>query len=714
MASLSLKHIFKIYPGGVRAVSDFNLDIDDKEFIVFVGPSGCGKSTTLRMIAGLEDISAGELYIDDRLVNDVEPKDRDIAMVFQNYALYPHMTVYENMAFGLRLRHMPPDQIDARVQEAASILGIQQLLSRRPKALSGGQRQRVALGRAIVREPKVFLLDEPLSNLDAKLRVQMRTEITKIHHRLSTTFIYVTHDQTEAMTMGTRIVVMKDGIVQQVDTPTCLYDNPANLFVACFLGSPQMNIFRSKLFEKDGKLYATVGDANTIRIPASKARRIIDDKYIGKEVLMGIRPEDIRYEQALVETNPESVIEATVDVIENLGNETILYLNLPGKEDYTVSRVNARYKFAQGENIKLYFAADHVHFFDADTELTIMGVPKHNVLPAELRAENDQLVVRFGNTAFTLSENELARLKDLSLINEKVELGLSPFEFKQESTEEGDVEIHGTIAFTDDYPRYKAVYLEVEGKKNYMIVARPLDEPLTGGDELTVYYPTSKLQLFNGDSTLLCNRTLPTNNAVAQITVKDTNAQVRIGKMKFDIAASEGFASSAEQVDVCIDPNKVTVFAPIDKADTEAQAEFAANNAGFVNGTIVDLDEFKNDATIIVEALGFEDDLFAAHVKNLSGYNKGDKIKLCVSKDSITVGSKKNVHAVIEQKAPETKQYIYVSEKKPVKQAAPEKEEPNETAATEAADKEEPKAAAKKQTDKKEPAKKKTGVRTNK
>lgn len=232
MASLSLRHIYKVYPGGVRAVSDFNLDIDDKEFIVFVGPSGCGKSTTLRMIAGLEDISAGELYIDDKLVNDVEPKDRDIAMVFQNYALYPHMTVYDNMAFGLRLRHVPAQVIDEKVQEAAKILGIEALLSRRPKALSGGQRQRVALGRAIVREPKVFLLDEPLSNLDAKLRVQMRTEITKIHHRLATTFIYVTHDQTEAMTMGTRIVVMKDGIVQQVDTPTTLYDNPANLFVA--------------------------------------------------------------------------------------------------------------------------------------------------------------------------------------------------------------------------------------------------------------------------------------------------------------------------------------------------------------------------------------------------------------------------------------------------------------------------------------------------
>ena len=247
MASLSLQHIYKIYAGGVTAVSDFTLDIEDKEFIVLVGPSGCGKSTTLRMVAGLEEISDGELYIGDKLVNDVAPKDRDIAMVFQNYALYPHMTIYDNMAFGLKLRKTPKAEIDRRVKEAAKILDIEHLLTRKPKALSGGQRQRVALGRAIVREPKVFLMDEPLSNLDAKLRVQMRTEITKLHHRLQTTFIYVTHDQTEALTMGTRIVVMKDGFIQQVDTPQNVFDYPSNLFVAGFIGSPQMNFFDVKL-----------------------------------------------------------------------------------------------------------------------------------------------------------------------------------------------------------------------------------------------------------------------------------------------------------------------------------------------------------------------------------------------------------------------------------------------------------------------------------
>ena len=274
MASVSLKHIYKIYQGGVTAVSDFTLDIEDKEFIVLVGPSGCGKSTTLRMVAGLEEISEGELYIGDKLVNDVAPKDRDIAMVFQNYALYPHMTVYDNMAFGLKLRKTPKPEIEKRVREAAKILDIEHLLNRKPKALSGGQRQRVAMGRAIVREPKVFLMDEPLSNLDAKLRVQMRTEITKLHHRLQTTFIYVTHDQTEAMTMGSRIVVMKDGFIQQVDTPQNLYDYPGNQFVAGFIGSPQMNFFTVKLTKSGDGVYAVFGN-NKVKIPEGKLKKFV-------------------------------------------------------------------------------------------------------------------------------------------------------------------------------------------------------------------------------------------------------------------------------------------------------------------------------------------------------------------------------------------------------------------------------------------------------
>ena len=292
MASLSLKNVTKKYPNGFVAVKDFNLEIADKEFIIFVGPSGCGKSTTLRMIAGLEDISSGELYIDDKLVNDVEPKDRDIAMVFQNYALYPHMSVYDNMAFGLKLRKTPKDEIDKKVHDAAKILDQEHLLDRKPKALSGGQRQRVAMGRAIVRSPKVFLMDEPLSNLDAKLRGQMRVEISKLHQRLETTIIYVTHDQTEAMTLGTRIVVMKDGIIQQVDNPQNLYDKPCNKFVAGFIGAPQMNMIDATV-GKDGALTTLSFGGRTVALSEAKSKKLEDAGYIGKVVTLGIRPEDL-------------------------------------------------------------------------------------------------------------------------------------------------------------------------------------------------------------------------------------------------------------------------------------------------------------------------------------------------------------------------------------------------------------------------------------
>lgn len=318
MASLSLKNVCKVYPNGFVAVKDFNLDVADKEFIIFVGPSGCGKSTTLRMIAGLEEISSGELWIGDKLVNDVEPKDRDIAMVFQNYALYPHMTVYDNMSFGLKLRKVPKPEIDKLVHEAAKILGIEQLLDRKPKALSGGQRQRVAMGRAIVRNPKVFLMDEPLSNLDAKLRVQMRIEIQKIHQRLETTIIYVTHDQTEAMTLGTRIVVLKDGIIQQVDTPQNLYDKPCNVFVAGFMGSPQMNLINAKVVQSGEDVVLMFG-GNTVKLPEGKAQKLIEAGYVDTTVIMGIRPEDLNDSEVIINANPDCVIEATIRVYELLG-----------------------------------------------------------------------------------------------------------------------------------------------------------------------------------------------------------------------------------------------------------------------------------------------------------------------------------------------------------------------------------------------------------
>ncbi len=362
MASVKLVNLSKTFEKNVIAVNKANIDIADKEFVILVGPSGCGKSTTLRMIAGLEDITEGEIYIDDRLVNDVPPKDRDIAMVFQNYALYPHMTVYENMAFGLKLRKFPKKEIEARVKEAAEILEIEKLLNRKPKALSGGQRQRVAVGRAIVRKPKVFLFDEPLSNLDAKLRVQMRTEISKLHLKLETTMIYVTHDQMEAMTMGDRIVVMKDGNIHQIDTPLNLYNSPVNMFVAGFIGSPSMNFFKGKITTVSNQLVFDEGKIK-LSIPKIFSQRLIN--YENKEVMLGVRPEDIYEADFSHGIEDGATVESIVEVVEPLGNEVFLYLNT-GMNSY-IARVAARTTPPVGKKIDVFFNMNKVHFFDIQT-----------------------------------------------------------------------------------------------------------------------------------------------------------------------------------------------------------------------------------------------------------------------------------------------------------------------------------------------------------
>ena len=369
MASISLRHVFKIYPGDVTAVNDFNLEIADKEFVILVGPSGCGKSTTLRMIAGLEYISKGELYIGDKLVNDVPPKERDIAMVFQSYALYPHMTVYKNMAFSLELSKTPKDEIDRRVRDAAKVLDIEHLLSRKPKALSGGQRQRVALGRAMVRNPAVFLLDEPLSNLDAKLRASMRTELIKLHKQLGTTFVYVTHDQTEAMTMGDRIVVMSNSLVQQVDTPQNLYESPCNMFVAAFIGSPQMN-FLDAVVNTGEKGYYLEVNGDKLHIPAEKANDALKE-YVGRKVKFGIRPEDIYDDNQFITANPDAVIGAHVEVSELMGSEVYLYLKY-GDAALT-ARVAPTTTSKIGDNIKAAVNMKKVHLFDAETEKAILN-----------------------------------------------------------------------------------------------------------------------------------------------------------------------------------------------------------------------------------------------------------------------------------------------------------------------------------------------------
>jgi multiple sugar transport system ATP-binding protein len=365
MASVTYEHVTKLF-GDVVAVKDLNIHVEDKEFLVLLGPSGCGKTTCLRLLAGLEELTEGNIYIGDRLVNNVPPKDRDIAMVFQSYALYPHMSVYDNMAFGLRLRKVPKQEIDRRVKEAARMLRISELLDRKPKQLSGGQRQRVAVGRAIVREPKVFLMDEPLSNLDAKLRVQARAELAKLWLRLGTTFIYVTHDQMEAMTMGTRIAVLKEGVLQQIDTPQKLYSSPDNLFVAGFIGSPSMNFFNTTVVESDGNMYIK-GDTFQLKIPHEKAKPLLP--YKGKEVIFGIRPEDIHDPDFTPPNITEERIKARVEVTELMGNEVFIYL-LTGSNSF-IARVDPRTSARVGQEVEVSLNMDNIHFFDPKTENVI-------------------------------------------------------------------------------------------------------------------------------------------------------------------------------------------------------------------------------------------------------------------------------------------------------------------------------------------------------
>ena len=370
MAEVIFDHVTRIYPGNDKpSVDDLNLDIKDGEFLVLVGPSGCGKSTTLRMLAGLEEVNKGRILIGGKDVTTMQPKDRDIAMVFQNYALYPHMSVFENMSFGLKLNKTPKEEIKRRVEEAARILDITHLLDRKPKALSGGQKQRVALGRAIVREPKVFLLDEPLSNLDAKLRAAMRTELTKLHNRVGTTFVYVTHDQVEAMTMATRIVVMKDGLIQQVDTPQNLYDSPCNIFVAGFIGTPQMNFIKGTLSKKGEDVFFNFEDIS-LKLPKEKAEAPELADYIGKEVVVGLRPEGISDDESAVAANPDSSFTVNVDVTELMGAEIYLYLTIG--ETNLIARVSSRSRSRAGDTIKVAFDMSRLHIFDNDTERCII------------------------------------------------------------------------------------------------------------------------------------------------------------------------------------------------------------------------------------------------------------------------------------------------------------------------------------------------------
>ena len=461
MANVSLKHIYKVYSNGTKAVNDFNMDIQDKEFIVFVGPSGCGKSTTLRMIAGLEDISAGELKIGDLVVNDMEPKDRDIAMVFQNYALYPHMTVYDNIAFGLRLRKLPKDEIHNKVVEAAEILGITEYLKKKPKEMSGGQRQRVALGRAIVREPKVMLLDEPLSNLDAKLRTQMRAEISKLHAKLQTTFIYVTHDQVEAMTMGTRIVVMKDGFVQQIDTPKNLYNYPANKFVAGFIGTPQMNFFEGTLLKKGDKVIIGFEYSDSkITVPYSMLYKAKPAYLDGKtKVYIGLRPEDISIKEEDVK-NSKSLVKVKISHKEELGSETLIYgdINMRGDgygESSTriIIKDNGDRDLMPGEIIDAALNIDRVHLFDKETEQCVLPrLPEYNYLDCDVKG---------GKLKFLDAELELPEAVKCDKLKGELLIPTDAITF--------DGELEAEVVSSENIGGVNLLALDLNGKRVYAI-----------------------------------------------------------------------------------------------------------------------------------------------------------------------------------------------------------------------------------------------------
>ena len=528
MADLLLENVYKVYEGGVRAVSDFNLKIADKEFVVFVGPSGCGKSTTLRMIAGLEEITSGSLYIGGAKMNDVEPKDRNIAMVFQNYALYPHMTVFQNMAFGLKLRKVDPTEIEERVKRAAEILGITDLLDRKPKALSGGQRQRVALGRAIVREPNVFLLDEPLSNLDAKLRVQMRAEITKLHKKLATTFIYVTHDQTEAMTMGDRIVVMKSGFIQQVDSPATLYEQPRNVFVATFLGSPQMNIFDADLVGFDNGLGVTFGAEHKAMFSKIKAAQLANTDYIGKEVLFGIRPENIKL--------GTKGIKAKVDVVEHLGSESILYtqveglklvdkeLNNEGKTPSIIVKIPTNYDLVEGMEVFLDFDMDKSHLFDKETKQSIMGVPDVNRIPCKI--EGDSLV--FSTGSVVIPEDIREKFFDFT-VRDMQEIRIPANSVTLEPTPEC-IPVDVTVDFVVQGNDCCAYYTKSAFDGKQFVFRIKGTEMAKAGDKLTVYVPFDEIT-FNAADGLRrnCHEKVSENTCDCLVSTKEGKTSVKFG-----------------------------------------------------------------------------------------------------------------------------------------------------------------------------------------
>lgn len=503
MAGLKFRHMYKVYAGGVRAVNDFNLDIKDKSFVVLVGPSGCGKSTTLRMVAGIESITSGQLYIDNVMVNDMESKNRDIAMVFQSYALYPHMTVFQNMGFGLKLRHEKPEIIEEKVKKAAEILEISDLLDRKPKELSGGQRQRVALGRAIVREPNVFLLDEPLSNLDAKLRVQMRTEITKLHEKLETTFIYVTHDQTEAMTMGDTIVVMNKGFIQQADAPVSLFEDPVNLFVATFLGSPQMNIIKCKI--NGSNIVLSDDDNNAISLREETVKQIRNSGLdLKKEYLFGIRPDHIHI--------ADKGIKAHVEVVEQLGDETIFYTKISGHNKNVVIKAPLTNNIKAHDDIYLEFDNSRIYLFDKDSEHSLIGMPSYNKLPCSF--EGNKIVLGKQNVEV---DNEFLSHLIQKTFEVKTCLAIKPEHVELEKTET-NIPLKIKVDFVEERTNYNLVFASLEGISQYLVFRVSKERDIKKADEMEVYLSLENITIFDeNDDALYAREVIYPNRAKAVV-----------------------------------------------------------------------------------------------------------------------------------------------------------------------------------------------------
>ena len=635
MAGLKLKHIYKVYNGGVRAVNDFNLDIKDKSFVVLVGPSGCGKSTTLRMIAGLESITSGQLYIDNALVNDVESKNRDIAMVFQSYALYPHMTVYQNMGFSLKLRHEKPDVIKEKVLKAAEILEISDLLDRKPKELSGGQRQRVALGRAIVREPNVFLLDEPLSNLDAKLRVQMRTEITKLHEKLQTTFIYVTHDQTEAMTMGDVIVVMNKGFIQQADAPVTLFEDPANLFVATFLGSPQMNIIKAKLFEDGKKIGARLedNDNNIVYFKEETVKQIRNSHLdFTKEYLFGVRPDHISI--------ADSGIKGHVEAVEQLGDETIIYTKIEGHKNNVVMKSPLLTSVNVNDDIYLNFSMDRVYLFDKDSEHSLIGMPSYNKIPC---CVEDKSIKIGKDTSIELDEEYRSHLLE-GAYQEKRNLIFKPEYIEFESSPTNRL-VKVKVDFIEERTNYNIIYSNVKGEEAYFIFRANKDRKINPGDELDIYLPLDKIYVADEhDDSFYSREIIFPNVARAKVTTKDGKSKVAIVKGETliydDLGVEDGEYNFILKQDKC-----EVVFSRKVAKDMTEEVNRRVEKGQYLTLSCYDEEPQHKMNTIFAKIKGF-DEYVTLTVKNNFSVYKMPKFKVIVSKDGFELEKLEKIEEV--------------------------------------------------------------------